>query len=74
LLTLDGVQQLRDMALPQLSALLGQQGIDLEIVQTRLDPLAGARPALFGHMSSGIPHPHAVGDGTVKLLLTGLRR
>jgi len=46
--------------------------IDLEIVQTRLDPRACPRPYLLAHVRSGIPHAHAVGHGTVMLSLSRL--
>lgn len=52
-------------SLPHLSRRLGHQPIDLEIVQTRLDPLACARPILPGHVSPRVPHLHAVGDRAI---------
>jgi hypothetical protein len=63
---------IRGVALSHSSPRLGHQPIDLEIVQTRLDPRACARPYLLAHVRSGIPHAHAVGHGTVMLFLSRL--
>lgn len=58
--------------LPTPSPCIGYQAIHLEVIQTRLDPRACARPHLLGHVRSGIPHVHAVSHGTVMLFLSGL--
>ena len=48
---------------------LGHRRINLEIIKARLNALTGVRPFLLGHMGSGVPHLHAVGNVTVMDLL-----
>jgi hypothetical protein len=52
---------------------LGDDRINFEIIETRLDPLAGARPLLLGHMGPRVPHLDAVHDRAVLLIVPRLR-
>jgi hypothetical protein len=52
-------------ALAYLCLRLGHDRLNIEVIKTGLDALAGIRPLLLGHMRPGIPHPSAVSDGAV---------
>ena len=48
---------------------LGHDRLNIEVIKTSLDALAGVRPCLPGHMRPGIPHLFAGGNGAVMQVL-----
>src|SRR5437762_14043010 len=52
---------------------LGHERFNVEVIKTRLNAFACARPFLLGHMGRGIPHLLAVVDSDVMRVLLGLR-
>jgi hypothetical protein len=65
--------RVHESSLPHFLFRLGYQPVDLEAIQTRLDPFARPRPFLLCHVGAGIPQPHAVGHGIVTFCLFELR-
>jgi hypothetical protein len=48
---------------------LGHDRLNIEVIKTSLDALAGIRPCQPGHMRPGIPHLFAGGNGAVMQIL-----
>src|SRR4029077_18769873 len=52
---------------------LGHDRLNIEVIKTSLDALAGIRPCQPGHMRPGIPHLFAGGNGAVMQVLRWAR-